>query len=249
LSGEVAIVTGGSRGIGRAIVERFVADGAAVVSCGRDAQTGRDAAREAGAAFVPCDVASESDVAALVAACLQLAGPPTILVNNAGVNANFDATTMTEAEWERFLGVDLKAAWLTAKHVLPHMHAAGRGAIVNVSSIHAIATLDGFFPYAAAKSAILGLTRSLALDHGPRGVRVNAVCPGFTRTRLVQQSLDRHDDPAAAERAMTAAVALGRIAEPEEVAGAVRFLAGPDAAFVTGETLVVDGGLLARRAG
>jgi NAD(P)-dependent dehydrogenase (short-subunit alcohol dehydrogenase family) len=170
-------------------------------------------------------------------------------INNAGVNANFDATAMTEAQWERFFGTDLKASWLTAKHVLPHMHVAGRGAIVNVSSIHAIATLDGFFPYAAAKSALLGLTRSLALDHGPRGVRVNAVCPGFTRTRLVQQSIDRHDDPAAAERAMTAAVALARIAEPEEVAAAVRFLLGPDASFVTGETLVVDGGLLARRAG
>jgi NAD(P)-dependent dehydrogenase (short-subunit alcohol dehydrogenase family) len=249
MTGEVAIVTGGSRGIGRAVVERLVADGAAVVFCGRDAATGHAAAVDLGAAFVACDAAVESEVAALVAACVELAGPPSVLVNCAGVNANYDATTMTGAEWERFFGVDLKSSWLTAKHALPHMHAAGRGAIVNVSSIHAIATLDGFFPYAAAKAGLLGLTRSLALDHGPRGVRVNAVCPGFTRTRLVEQSLARHADPAAAERAMTAAVALGRIAAPEEVASVVRFLAGPDAAYVTGETVVVDGGLTARRAG
>src|SRR3954454_24193553 len=131
LSGEVAIVTGGSRGIGRAVVERFVADGAAVVFCGREEAAGRAAAAELGAVFVACDVAVEADVAALVAACVERAGPPTVLVNNAGVNANHDATAMTEPEWERFFATDLKSSWLTAKHALPHMHAAGRGAIVN----------------------------------------------------------------------------------------------------------------------
>ena len=101
---------------------------------------------------------------------------------------------MTEAEWDRFFDVDLKAAWLAAKHVLPHMVRAGRGAIVNVSSLHAFATLDGFFPYAAAKSGLVGLTRSLALDYGPHAIRVNVVAPGFVRTRLVQESIDRAED-------------------------------------------------------
>ena len=251
LTGEVAIVTGGSRGIGRAVVERLLADGAAVVFCGRDEAAGRavEAALGGALAFLPCDVAAETEVRALVAACRELAGPPTILVNNAGVNANFAATEMTGTEWDAFFGIDLKSSFLTAKHTIPHMRAAGRGAIVNVSSIHGIATLEGFFPYAAAKAALLGLTRSLALDHGREGIRVNAVCPGFTRTRLVEQSLARHADPAAAEAAMTAAVALGRIADPDEVASVVRFLAGDDAAYVTGATVVVDGGLTARRAG
>lgn len=172
-----------------------------------------------------------------------------MLVNNAGRNANFDAEAMTEADWDAFFAVDLKSAWLCAKHALPHLRAHGGGAIVNVSSIHAIATLDGFFPYAAAKSALTGLTRSLALDYGPHDVRVNCVCPGFTDTRLVRESMDRSDDPSAAERAMVAGVALGRIAAPAEIAATIAFLASDEASYVTGATLYVDGGLTARRAG
>jgi NAD(P)-dependent dehydrogenase (short-subunit alcohol dehydrogenase family) len=172
-----------------------------------------------------------------------------VLVNNAGVNANFDAVAMTESEWDAFFGTDLKSAWLCAKHVLPHMLERGGGAIVNVSSIHASVTLEGFFPYAAAKAALTGLTRSLALDYGAHNIRVNCVCPGFTDTRLVRESMDRSPDPQAAERAMVAGVALGRIATPAEVAGTIAFLASDDASYVTGATLYVDGGLTARRAG
>jgi NAD(P)-dependent dehydrogenase (short-subunit alcohol dehydrogenase family) len=252
LAGEVAIVTGGSRGIGRAIVELFVEHGACVVFCGRDAAAGREVVRglpSDRAAFQVADVGLEVDLAGVVALCVERFGAPTILVNNAGVNANHDAVTMTETEWDRFFDIDLKAAWLAAKHVLPHMVRAGRGAIVNVSSLHAFATLDGFFPYAAAKSGLVGLTRSLALDYGPQGIRVNVVAPGFVRTRLVQESIDRAEDAAAAERAMVAGVALGRIGSPAEIASVVRFLASDEAAYVTGASLLVDGGLTARRAG
>jgi NAD(P)-dependent dehydrogenase (short-subunit alcohol dehydrogenase family) len=242
----VAIVTGGTRGIGRATVERLCADGYAVVFCGRDA---RVAAPPGDAVFVRCDVGVEEEVEALVYACIARFGPPTLLVNNAGVNATYDATAMSEAEWDAFFAVDLKAAWLCAKHVLPYMLDAGGGAIVNVSSIHALVTREGFFPYAAAKSGLVGLTRSLALDYGRRGVRVNCVCPGFTRTRLVEESLDLSADRAAAERRMLDGVALGRMAEPGEIADVIAFLGSPQAAYVTGASLLVDGGLTARRAG
>ena len=251
LAGEIAIVTGGARGIGRAVVALFAADDASVVFCDLDRDVGLDVQQQLGgnATFVSADVSVETDLAAVVDACVAAYGPPSVLVNNAGVNANFDATTMTGDEWDRFMGVDLKAAWHGAKYVLPHMRRAGRGAIVNVASMHAFVTLDGFFPYAAAKSGLIGLTRSLALDYGRHGIRVNAVAPGFIRTRLVEDSINRNPDPAAAERAMVAGVALNRIGDAVEVAKAIRFLASDEASYITGTTIHVDGGLTARRAG
>jgi NAD(P)-dependent dehydrogenase (short-subunit alcohol dehydrogenase family) len=253
VEGQVALVTGGSLGIGRAVVELLVSRGAKVAFCGRTASAGEALAVEIGrpdvCRFFCADVSSEAEVEAFVENSVASFGPPSILINNAGVNANFDATTMTSAEWDEFFGVDLKASWLLAKHLVPHMRKRGGGSIVNVSSIHGFATLPGFFPYAAAKSGLVGLTRSLAVDLGPDAIRVNVVAPGFTRTRLVTESLERNLDPAAAEEAMVAGVALGRIASPVEVAKVILFLASDEASYVTGASLLVDGGLTARRAG
>jgi NAD(P)-dependent dehydrogenase (short-subunit alcohol dehydrogenase family) len=223
-----------------------------VAFCGRDARAGARVQAELAARgptlFAPADVGCEADVRDLVALCADRLGPPGVLVNNAGRNANFDAATMTEAEWDAFFAVDLKSAWLCAKHVLPHMRAAGAGAIVNVSSIHAAVTLEGFFPYAAAKAGLAGLTRSLALDCGPHGIRVNCVCPGFVRTPMQDRELVWE----AKLRGMTvekvrdeyvSLTPLGRIEEPEDVADAVVFLCSDLARFVTGEALNVTGGV------
>jgi len=251
LVGRSAIVTGGARGIGRAIVERLAAEGVRVTFCDLTAEVGESAARELAAAgtvaeFLQADITREADVARLVGAVADQHGTVDILVNNAGVNAYFDAATMTEAEWDSVFAVDLKGAWLCAKHALVHMRRARRGAIVNIASIHAQMTIAGMFPYAAAKAGLVGLTRSLALDCAPLNIRVNAVLPGYTRTRLVDEWLSLQPDPAAAERRVCESIPTGRIASPAEVASVVAFVASDDASAMTGASVAVDCGLSVR---
>jgi NAD(P)-dependent dehydrogenase (short-subunit alcohol dehydrogenase family) len=210
-------------------------------------QTERElAAAGTPAAFVAADITREADVARLVADAAARNGGVEILVNNAGVNAYFDAATMTEAEWDSVFAVDLKGAWLCAKHALVHMRRAGRGAIVNIASIHAQLTMAGMFPYAAAKSGLVGLTRSLALDCARQNIRVNAVLPGWTRTRLVEDWFRMQPDPAAAEQSVLDAHPGGRIATPAEIASVVAFAASDDATAMTGASIAVDYGLSVR---
>jgi len=194
--------------------------------------------------FVHCDVTSEVEVERAMASASERFGTVDILVANAGIDVPYDATTMSEQEWESFFAIDLKSVWLCAKHALPRMRAQRRGAIVNIASIHAFVTSTGKFPYAGAKSAVVGLTRSLALDEAKHGIRVNAVCPGYTRTRML--GLEASKDPAATEREMASIHPLGRIGEPIEIANVVAFLASDEASFITGASILVDGGLSAR---
>jgi len=248
LDGKVAIVTGGARGIGRAIVEKFAREGARVTLLDRDEAGGaaaRDQLAAAGVAcgFRPADVTVETSVAAAVAGVERDHGRVDVLVNNAGVNAYFDAAAMTEADWDAVFAVDLKGAWLCAKHVLPGMRTRRSGAIVNIASIHATLTIAGMFPYAAAKSGLVGLTRSLALDCAPLGIRVNAVSPGWTRTHLVEEWFRLQPDPAAAEASILNVHPMRRIATPMEVANLVAFVASDEASAVTGASLAVDCGL------
>jgi NAD(P)-dependent dehydrogenase (short-subunit alcohol dehydrogenase family) len=155
---------------------------------------------------------------------------------------------MREDEWDRVCGVDLKGAWLCAKYALRPMTRAGRGSIVNIASIHATLTIRGMFPYAAAKAGLVGLTRSLALEYAASGIRVNAVLPGYTRTRLVEEWLARQPDPAEAERRVLTSIPLGRIATPAEIANLVAFVASDEASAITGASLAADGGLSVRYA-
>jgi NAD(P)-dependent dehydrogenase (short-subunit alcohol dehydrogenase family) len=166
-----------------------------------------------------------------------------LLVNNAGVNAYYDPAEMTEAQWDRTFAIDLKGAWLCVKHALGPMKRAARGSIVNIASIHAVLTIRGTFPYAAAKTGIVGLTRSLALECAPFGVRVNAVLPGYTRTRLVEEWLTTQPDPGEAERRALQSIPLGRMATPAEIANVVAFVASDEASAMTGASISADGGL------
>ena len=248
LQDKVVVVTGGARGIGRAIVEKCAAEGAHVALVDRDAQSaGRTCQDLASGGFlvdlVHADVTVEADVARAIREVTDRDGRVDVLVNNAGVNAYFDAAAMTEAEWDAVFAVDLKGAWLCVKHVLPAMRARHAGSIVNIASIHATLTIAGMFPYAAAKSGLVGLTRSLALDLAPDGIRVNAVSPGWTRTQLIEEWFARQPDPAAAEASILRVHPLRRIATPMEVANLVAFVASDEASAITGASLAVDCGL------
>jgi NAD(P)-dependent dehydrogenase (short-subunit alcohol dehydrogenase family) len=251
LEGRTAFVTGGANGIGRACVERLQEAGAAVVFGDVDKRAGREVAESladgpAPVEFAPCDVTSEEQVASAVNGAIERFGAIDVVVANAGIDVPFDAATMTEDEWDDFLAIDLKSVWLSIKHALPGMRERERGSIVTIASIHAFVTSKGKFPYAAAKSGVVGITRSLALDNAKYQIRANAVCPGYTRTRMVMDGIRSAGDPEAAEAEMLAIHPLGRIAEPKEIANVVTFLASDEASFVTGASILVDGGLSAR---
>ena len=250
LQNKVAVVTGGGQGIGRAIVEKFHSEGARVALLDIDEVRGMEVATlgesDATVLFLRCDITRETEVERAIAATGPRFGGLDILVNNAGVNTYFDATTMTESEWESVFAVDLKGAWLCAKHAIPMMRLRGGGSIVNIASLHAFMTTYGMFPYAAAKSGLVGLTRSMALDFGPEEIRVNAICPGWTRTQLVDEWLQFQPEGAAAEQRVLDQHPLRRMATPAEIANFVSFVASDEASFITGAALVIDGGLSAR---
>lgn len=239
------VVTGGARGIGRAIVSALTAGGSNVLALDVSPATeGLTSIQGEGRVLaLACDVTDESAVSSALAAGIAEFGGINGLVNNAGITAYYDPVDMSQAEWHRVFGVDLMSAWLCAKHAIPHLRAAGGGSIVNISSIHARLTVEGMFPYAAAKAGLEGLTRSLALELASSGVRVNAVAPGYVNTEMSRDWIDRQPDPMAAEATVASSIPLGRMAEPHEVAAVVAFLLSSASSAITGSVIPVDCGL------
>lgn len=244
--GRVAIVTGGALGIGAAIAAQGVADGARVWIFDVADEAGNQTRQRIGAdaRYRHVDVTDENSVAAAVAEVLEVEGRIDILVNSASGDAHEDAQTMTVQRWDAVMRLDLMSAWLTARSVLPAMVSQGDGSIVNIGSLHARLTAEGSFPYAVGKAGLGGLTRSLALDFGPHGVRVNVVTPGWTRSERIDAHFAEIGDQAVAE--IESRHALRRVGTPQDIASVVVFIASDRASFVTGADWEVDGGLGAR---
>jgi len=241
--GRVALVTGGSRGIGRAIAELLAARGDRVAVNYHTNQAGAaavvDAVRAVGgeAMAVPGDVGDEAAVAELVGTVAAGLGPVEILVNNAGITRDDLLLRMGPEAWDEVLRTNLRSAYLCTRSVLRGMLKSRWGRIVNVSSVAGIAGNPGQANYAAAKAGLIGLTKSVAKEVGSRGITVNAVAPGFIETDM---TAGLGDDVKASARS---AIALGRFGTAREVASAVGYLASEDASYITGQVIVVDGGM------
>jgi NAD(P)-dependent dehydrogenase (short-subunit alcohol dehydrogenase family) len=246
LDGSIAIITGGTSGIGRAVARLLVADGARVVVSGRSPDRGAEVVSEleqtgAEALFVPADLGSAADAQRLIASCVERFGGLDTLVNCGGVNAREDLDGPTEEDWDLIFTTNVKGTWLCCRAALPHL-IKSQGSIVNLGSNSGIVGVAGSPGYSASKAAVINLTKSLALGYADQGVRINAVCPGPVETPMIFGSWNTGVGEEEGRRLAQVMCPMGRIASPTEIAAAVRFLASSAASFITGATLAVDGG-------
>ncbi len=246
--GKVAVVTGGGSGIGRATAEILAARGAAVAVIDLAPDEGSETVdgilkREGKALFYSADVSQSTQVEAAVAEVRSSLGPVDILVVSAGIQRYGNALTTSDEQWAEVMGVNLNGAWYAAKACLPDMVGRG-GSIVNVASVQSLASQYNVLAYTASKHAVIGLTRSMAMDFALEKVRVNAVCPGTVDTPMLKWAASLDPNPQSVYDACARMHPLGRIAQPEEVGEVVAFLAHDSASFVTGAVWTVDGGLL-----
>jgi NAD(P)-dependent dehydrogenase (short-subunit alcohol dehydrogenase family) len=247
LQGKVAIVTGAGRGIGAAIAHAFAGEGAAVVVAERDGETGAAmaaalAAQGATSFFVPTDVASPDAAQEAVRRSMAAFGRVDVLVNNAGINVFHEPLETTEAEWRRCFSVDLEGVWHMCKAALPAMLEAGAGSIINIASSHSSTIIPDTFPYPVAKHGLLGLTRALGIQYAARGVRVNAIAPGYIETDIAREYWATFTDPEAERRKAYELHPPKRIGRPEEVAMTAVFLASDEAPFINAASIAIDGG-------
>jgi NAD(P)-dependent dehydrogenase (short-subunit alcohol dehydrogenase family) len=254
LIGKVAVVTGGAMGIGLASAECLIRQGASVMlaDCNRDqisaaAQNLRSPSSQV--EYVVADISKIADIDNAVRATVKAFGGLDILVNNAGIQTFGDPVTTTEEIWDRTMNVNLKGHWLVSKSAIPEMLKRGKGVIVNISSVQGLASQRNVVAYATSKHAMIGLTRSMAVDLASRHIRVNCVCPGTVDTPMIQSIVALDAQPQRLRATLDGMHPLGRMAQPSEIGEVVAFLASDRASFMTGSIVTVDGGLLVPIAG
>lgn len=254
LDGRVALVTGAESGIGRATVRCLAARGTAVLGVGLRADRGAELEEEMRSAgltstFMVADVSTADGADAAVAAAIERFGHLDILVNCAGIIMFGSVEECTEDDWDRVLQVNLKSVYLMSRAAIPQLRQAGNASIVNIASAHAFATTDRLAAYATSKAAVVGLSRQMAIDCAPDGIRVNSVIVGAVDTEMARKHILFMGRDPAESAFVPGERRLSRAADPAEIAEAIAFLASPEASFVTGSALVADGGHLARAAG
>ena len=250
LKGRVALITGGTEGIGLATARLFLQEGAKVAISSRSSEKGARAVAEltesGEVTFVRADVSVEGDASMMVESVVSKYGRIDIVFNNAGVFVERTVEQTTEEEWDRLIDTNLKGTFLVSKHAIPHMKAQGGGVIINNSSDAGLVGNRLSAAYCASKGGVTLLTKAMALDHAKDNIRVNCVNPGVVDTPMVAQEADLSGDPKKYMKQMGKDHPMGRIGRPEEVAKAVLFLAADDSSFVTGAALSVDGGITAQ---
>jgi NAD(P)-dependent dehydrogenase (short-subunit alcohol dehydrogenase family) len=244
-TGKIVLITGGGNGIGAASACKFAEAGARVAVIDRDGDAARRVAAEIGngATGHALDVSDGEAFARLAADIATKEGGIDVLVNSAGTITRQTIAAMPAADWDRIMAVNLRGPFNGTQAVIPHMKQRGGGAIVNVASVAGLIGFPKHAAYAASKHGVVGLTRTAALEYGRHGIRINAVCPGFTRTPMVTDQL--LGGSAEAEKQLAARVPLGRLATPEEIAAAIVYACSDEAGFMIGHTLVLDGGITA----
>lgn len=244
-NGKVAVITGGASGIGEATAIEIASRGAKVIVLDR-ARSSADSLRDT--LFITCDVSSSREVVAAADRVSKEFGAVDFLVNSAGIQRYGTGATTSEETWDEVMAINLKAMFLTFRSFFPLLKMRG-GSVVNVSSVQAVGALPNSVAYVTSKHAIAGLTRALAIDHAVDNIRVNCVCPGAVDTPMFRSSMKNTEGLASLLQEIGDLHAVGRIAQPQEIAKVIAFLCGDDASFVTGGVHLVDGGMTAIVAG
>lgn len=242
LKNKAAVITGGSRGIGRSIIELFAREGAQVLTCSRSEP--KDPLPQ-GIWSLTADVSRSDEVKKLADEAVSRLGKVDILVNNAGVQVEKTVVDSTDEDFETLMGVNTWGVFALCREFIPLMAGNGGGTIINIGSISADHADPSMALYNASKAFVHGLTRSIAVDHGHQGIRCNAICPGWIMTEMADAAFDLADDPDAAKADALARHAAGRFGQPQDIAHAALWLASDAASFITGQTLTIDGGLVA----